>query len=72
MTNERETMDSKERAKILADSDQGMMGVQESLPRHIGAMYKAYQKEGFSELQAFELVKVQVRCMFSRKEENAG
>lgn len=67
---EEKTMNSNEAAKTLAEADQEMKGIQESLPVHISAMYKAYQEEGFSALQAFELVKVQVGCMFSQKQQD--
>ncbi len=66
-------MDSNERTKLVAEHDQATASVEATWPGHMARMFKAYQAEGFTEPQAFTLVKIQVHATYSQKhEENTG
>ncbi len=50
-------MDSKEWSKRLADMDQGAKMILETVPPLVWGMFKRLQEEGFTETQAFRLVR---------------
>ena len=62
-------MDGNERAKIIAEHDQATASVEATWPGHMARIFQAYQAEGFTEAQAFELVKIQVRATYGQKAE---